>query len=574
MTTFGGNVIIYNSALEKIGHLENSFQISYEKKINAIWIAEFSLPADDPKHALCAIRNYVEIFDKGERIDLFRIISKTKSKDFENNIITYHCEHVLATLIDDVMFQFHQRDNQTTAENINYVLSNQITPRWQLGTCDFSYLFSYLWESENCLGALLAIPKPFSDEYAWTWDTSAYPWTLNLVSLPEIGDRANIQIRYAKNLKSVETVTESEQKCTRLYVLGPGEGINQTTITGLDNPDSPAGVPYIDISPPGSDPISQIWTNRSISDPETLYATARSLLNALNTDRVAYSLEAADISIITGNDVDKPLLGQGITVFDDEGHVVTSRVVAISKPDLTGDPGAMSIEISNMAEDLADDFAQLAARAKIHDTYAQGATNMYQVSMAENCDQYQDGDTTVIEPLNMRFILPEDIARINQIKLWLKIKPYRAYHKETPQLHNHSLSIWNYLPGEDLAIYPLGLSDRGSWNALVGAPGTPTVATSNSTSVSTVSYHIYEQALSNPSVDVYVGTDTQLGSDNSIPDAAYKIGTFSTDQNGLDITDHVPATGAIYCIRIIPNQAMRIEATLHERVFIRSDPLN
>ncbi len=568
-------VVVYSQALEKIGFLENAFNISYEKKLNQLWTACFSLPADDPKAELCSSLNFVEIYDGEERVDIFRIMPVRTNKDFETNIITFDCEHALSTLIDDVLFQYHQTDNESTVTNISYILGNQAVTRWVLDTCSFSYLFSYKWENENLLGALLAIPKPFLDNYLWSWDTTTYPWKLSLLTLPEIGSRADIQIRYKKNLKAVEIVTEPQARCTRLYMLGAGEGeLNQVTIASVDDPAKPLGQKYIDMTPDGQTPVSQIFSDKKVEDPEALFAQGQALLQKLSVTKICYTIETADIFSITGQDSDKPLLGQGVTVFDDIGHLVTSRVVSISKGDLTGAPGDISIEISNMAEDIADDFAQLAERTRIYDTYAQGASNIYQIGVTENCDRYTDGESTIIMPLNLRFVLPDDIANLNKIQLWLKLKPYRAYHKETPQSHSHNLSIWNYLPDEDLALYSLAISDRGSWNALVGAPGTPAVATSSSTSISTVSYHIYEQALSSPSVDVYVGTDAQLGSDNSIPDAAYKIGTYTTDQAGLDITAEVPAAGDIYCIRFVPNKAMRIEATLHCRVFVLSNPLD
>ena len=63
--------------------------------------ATFTLPLDDPKNALCTPFNFVELYDNGERVDLYRIMPKATEKSESTETITYNCEHVLATLIDD-----------------------------------------------------------------------------------------------------------------------------------------------------------------------------------------------------------------------------------------------------------------------------------------------------------------------------------------------------------------------------------------------------------------------------------------------------------------------------------------
>ena len=129
--------------------LTNAYDISYKLTLNGLASASFKLPADDPKNDYCTPLNYVEIFDDGERIDLFRLLPSKLTKKSGQKDIEYTCEHVLATLLDDVLFGAHSVGNigTYTADVINYVLNKQTVKRWSLAGCDFRHQYLYTWEN-------------------------------------------------------------------------------------------------------------------------------------------------------------------------------------------------------------------------------------------------------------------------------------------------------------------------------------------------------------------------------------------------------------------------------------------
>jgi len=90
--------------LELIAVLVNAYNVGYRKRNNEIWTAKFSLPSDDPKNDYCVGFNFAEVLDDGERIGLFRILPSTRVKRMGKLEVSYECEHVLATLLDDIMF--------------------------------------------------------------------------------------------------------------------------------------------------------------------------------------------------------------------------------------------------------------------------------------------------------------------------------------------------------------------------------------------------------------------------------------------------------------------------------------
>jgi phage minor structural protein len=408
---------IYNQQLQPVAHLENAYNVGYEKVFNEVWTASFSLPLDDPKNEQCKPLYYAEIFDGlGERVELFRIIPNSKRRDESTMEVSYKCEHVLATLLDKSMFRFHERINNDTRYVLQYIIDFQSD--WQLGEVDFIRHFSYSWENENLLSALFSVPKPFDQQYEWTWDTTSYPWTLNLVE-PEMGVSA--EIRYRKNLVGIERYEDPTPIVTRIYPLGYGEGVNQLGIEKVNG-----GIPYIDAD---SETIAKygvkvhIWVDRRFQDAELLLNNAKSLLNQWKTPQVTYSIDAVELKQITQNDIDKYRCGKVVRVIDEDFGTFEIRVVNENKSDCLGEPFNVSLEIGNKLENLGTTNADLERRQQINEIYAQGATNIDSHTFADNCDPEH--------PAVIRFYLPEDLVRINKMLLSYETSAFRAYSKAT-----------------------------------------------------------------------------------------------------------------------------------------------
>ncbi|WP_127483936.1 phage tail protein [Paenibacillus ehimensis] len=410
-------VTIYDTNMRRVALLENAFSIGYEMPLNALWTASFTLPANDEKNTECRPLYFVEIFEDDIRIDLFRITPNTARRSNDGQTITYQCEHVLATLLDDVMFQYHTVGNLGvyTADVLRYILQRQSTQRWQLGTVAFARQFEYNWENENLLGALFSVPKPFVETYQWTWDTTVYPWRLNLIAP---SDQIEARIRYGVNLKGIEKTVDPTNLCTRLYGLGYGEGVNQLTFAELN-----AGKPYIDADTQAQyGVISRIFVDRRFEFPDTLLARCQALLNEMKTPRTTYRVQAAELYRLTKDPIDRFRTGSMIRIQDAElGVDVTARVVNVRKGDLYGAPGDVEIEIANRSQDISKTIADLANRQRINEVYAQGATNLDSHDFADNCDPQH--------PAIMRFYVPEETARINKVRLSYQVEPFRGYSK-------------------------------------------------------------------------------------------------------------------------------------------------
>ncbi|MBE7897248.1 hypothetical protein G7L40_00795 [Paenibacillus polymyxa] len=413
------HVTVYDLQMRRVAFLENAFDIGYDASMNALWTAQFSLPAGDEKNAECQPLYFVEIFDGDVRLELFRILSSAAKRGSGGETITYQCEHVLATLLDDVLFQYHTVGNlgYYTPQVLKYILDRQTTQRWRLGDIQFTHQFEYNWENENLLGALFSVPQPFTDEYMWTFDTTAYPWTLNLV---QPSGREEAYIRYGVNLQGIERKIDPSQVTTRIYGLGYGEGVNQLTFADING-----GKPYIDAEPEYIQRfglVQTIFADKRFEFADTLLARCRAMLNELKVPSMQYTVDAAEIYAITKDPIDRFKVGAMVRVQDAEmGIDIKARVVKVGKSNILGQPGAVKLEIANKTQDIASSIADLRNRMHISEVYAQGATNLDTRDFADNCDPDH--------PAILKFYVPDETVRINKVMLSFQTEAFRAYSK-------------------------------------------------------------------------------------------------------------------------------------------------
>jgi len=412
------NIIrVYDREMTKLAYLENAYGIGYEMPLNELWMAHFSLPADDPKNIYCQPFHYVEIYDGRERIELFRIMPSTLTRNTQGDIV-YQCEHVLATLLDDVLFKYHQVGNigVGTVTVLRYILDRQLEKRWQLGTCDFDRRFEYKWENENLLAALFSVPQPFNEGYRWEFDTTGSIWRLNLKRLPS---EFKADITYKKNMTEIQKEVDPTTIVTRLYCLGYGEGDNQLGIESVNG-----GIPYLESN--GQTTTwgikSSILVDRRFENPETLKAYGQALLDQLKHPYKSYTVSAVDLYRKSPEKYEKFFPGDIVRIIDKEDGIIEDLpIVRVSKSDITGNPGDIQIEIANKSRDIAGSISELQDRTRINEVYAQGATNQMIVPFADNADPGN--------PAVMQIYIPDTMVRINKCILNFQLEPFRAYSK-------------------------------------------------------------------------------------------------------------------------------------------------
>lgn len=386
--------------------LNNAYGIQEKRKLNGISDLTFSLPRNDPKAAYCAPYCFVRC-GGGE---LYRIVPTTVLME-DTDSMTYQCEHVLATLLDNALYGFHAIGGIEiyTEDVIRYILERQTTQNWVLDACDFRCRLEYGFENENLLSALFAVCAPFAEPYKLQTDTSVYPWRLSVRRLQTDG-KPSRYIQYRHNMKRYQRSQNPQQICTRLYPLGYGEGINQLTIRDVNN-----GVPYLQSPPEIIEKyglIEKVWIDRRYGNPDILKASAAALLRQLQQPETSYEIEYA-------GDADP---GDRIRVFNpkSKGYVDTYITEVACNYD---DVKQSSITISNRDASICAQLADIAEKQWIAENYAQGATNVYCQSLQANCD----GSSAA----SLNFIIPSGLKIVNRVFAKVRIKPFRTYSKTT-----------------------------------------------------------------------------------------------------------------------------------------------
>ncbi|PAD86665.1 hypothetical protein CHH55_16985 [Niallia circulans] len=415
---------VKNLQLEQVGVLENAYGLSYEKKRNEIWNASFSLPLNDIKNKYCNLLHFIEVVDeyidddgieRSDYIGLFRIVPKRTVKNESNKEITYALEHVLATLLDKMIFGYRQTTNITTRENLQYLIDQQEINHWKLGTVAFTRYFSYKWENSNLLSCIFSIPQPFDVDYQWTWDTQSYPWTLNLVE-PETKPTGEIREKY--NLLGIELEEDPRSIFNRIYPLGYGEGDNQLTIKSVNN-----GIPYVEdeASIKEYGPREYIWADKRFEDATSLKASTLGLLKEWKRPKASWSISAAELSRLTGLPKDKFRLGKVVRIIDEDFPKIELRINKESKEDVKGQPWNVQLELGDLKADLATTQADTERRQQINELYAQGATNISNYSYNDNADSEN--------PAEILVYVPDEIVRLNKAILSYKTDKFRAYER-------------------------------------------------------------------------------------------------------------------------------------------------
>lgn len=396
--------------------LNKAYKISYNKVKNGLWTASFTLPLNDSKVAGVLPKYHIEIFDHDKRIGRFIVNPKRTIKNESTKEVTFNCEHVLSTLHSSILFRYHQYTNLITDDVIAGLLQNQRVKHWKLGSVEMSRYFSYSWENEDSLlNAIMSVTKPFDIPFLWTWDDENYPFTLNLVNPP---DDVKDVIVAGKNLKGIELEEDPTSIITRIFPLGAGEGVNQLTIEKVN------GFPYLD------DPQAEaeygiherVWVDKTSENANTLMSNAQAILDKYKVPIISCSIDAIDYYLKDKYNFDSYTTGDMLQVFNEDTSTnKLLRVEKLSKPDVYGQPDAISLELGNRVADIGMTWSDLQKKQLINDTYSQGATNIDSRDFVGECDQSY--------PAVLRFYIPEDVVNINSMLLTFETQKYRAYSK-------------------------------------------------------------------------------------------------------------------------------------------------
>lgn len=415
LSTDRPSLIVYDRSLKAVGLLDNAYNVGVDRRVNELWTASFSLPADDTKAELCTHFNYVDVVGpSGRKYGLYRIIpTRTKKRQ---GYVTYELEHVLATLLDDIIDGYVQYTNLTTDVVLRNILSLQEAKHWRLGDVDITRYFHYKFENENgLLAPILSVPKPFDEPYEFTFDTESYPWTLNLTR--PVND-AQAEIRWGKDMLDFDRFSDPTSIINHIIPKGAGEGVNQLTIADVNN-----GRRYLEdtasIARWGKQ--SYIWIDRRFEDAESLKASAQSMLDERKDPEISVEIDAVDLSIKPEYAGTRRMLNAvtNIIVEDDDYKArITGEVIK----DLAREWDVKYV-LNNRIDDISSSQADIERKQQVNDAYSQGSTNIMTFGYQDNCDANI--------PAVIPFYVDDDVVNVNTVELTFRTRRFRAYSEAT-----------------------------------------------------------------------------------------------------------------------------------------------
>lgn len=508
---------IYDMNRVPVCMLQNAFDIQEQQSLNALWYLDFKLPATDAKNEFCNAYWYAR-FNNGE---LYRIFPNGYNDASDLPYYSYHCEHVLATLLNKVMPGIVTMGGyyQSTPDVLRAILAKQDVQDWVLGECDFSRRFEYGFEKENLLAALFSVPQCFDEDYIWTFETKGYPWVLNLKRLNKNAEPV-LNVRYGYNRLSYNRQPDYTNHVTKLYAYGSGEGVNQLNIKKFTD-----GLGYIladneHIAKYGI--RESIWVDRRYENEETLYAAAKSMLDELCDPITSYGCGfIGDVKI-----------GEVVNIIDYEQTYVVKKIITY------GDIDDIQYELSNKQPTLASTIADLANRQRIETTYSQGATNIYSVSFVDNADANNGLDCDFYMPQSMRFV--------NKVVAKIKYDSFRAYSGTTEQ--GGSTSSTSAAGGQTSSTSESG----GGGTSAAGGGRSKTSASGGGATESTNQFNLAGDTGTYGIISLtgYSGvTSTVSGHAHKVPDHMHRIRvsnfahthtvTIPSHRHNFEVDDHV-----------------------------------
>ena len=508
---------IYDMNRVPVCMLQNAFDIQEQQSLNALWYLDFKLPATDAKNEFCNAYWYAR-FNDGE---LYRMFPNGYNDASDLPYYSYHCEHVLATLLNKVMSGIVTMGGyyQPTPDVLRAILAKQDIQDWVLGECDFSRRFEYGFEKENLLAALFSVPQCFDEDYIWTFETKGYPWVLNLKRLNKNAEPV-LNVRYGYNRLSYNRQPDYTNHVTKLYAYGSGEGVNQLNIKKFTN-----GLGYILADKEHIEKYGireSIWVDRRYENEETLYAAAQSMLSELCDPITSYSCGfIGDVKV-----------GEVVNIIDYEQTYVVKKIITY------GDIDDIQYELSNKQPTLASTIADLANRQRIETTYSQGATNIYSISFVDNADANNGLDCDFYMPRTMRFV--------NKVVAKIKYDSFRAYSGTTEQ--GGSTSSTSAAGGQASSTSESG----GGGTSAAGGGQSKTSASGGGATESTNQFDLASDTGTYGIISLtgYSGlTSTVSGHSHKVPDHMHRIRvtnfahkhsvTIPSHRHSFEIDDHV-----------------------------------
>lgn len=328
--------------------------LSLQLQLVSVSSAQMTLTEQD---APVAMHDLVELYTAAGSAGLYRVTSIQH---------TYTRERVITLLqgidaLSDSVWNAQEDYTGTVRDYLSKLLAKQKTTRWQLGTCQDSGAWKRAGLNYDRLSDLYSELMGDRDAYYPAYNFSTNPWTLQMLALPAA---PTSEFRLSRNVRSCQVTRSDAEQCTRLYLSVSTTTENPVTgytVQDLDGRTPEAGDAGDTIKT--TDTHVTVYNNTAaqqiygiiektadidaedVPDPA---AWASKFLQDRAEPTVQITIDGDELAALTGETWDALSLGRLCRVaLAEYGETYNERAVAISYPDVLGEPTRVTVELAN-----------------------------------------------------------------------------------------------------------------------------------------------------------------------------------------------------------------------------------
>ena len=303
-------------------------KLSLNQELYAVSYGSMTLPPGESVE----MHDWVELFTPAGSAGLYRVSMVTT--DMRTGTMDVKAEHGICVLADSVAEVESEDISDTASTVLSTVLGYQKTEKWTLGACDYSGNVSVNANYNTILSLYTNVIEQLNG-YHPEYDFSTRPWVINIRSNAV---HPAIEGRLGRNVASAKVAYDDRDLCNVCYCKQLGEGANPMT---------------------DSNSISQ-WGRREghldldEGATEAMAATAaRMWLDKRKNPAISVTIDAADLSTVTGEAIDKIQIGKTYRLAVPKySAVVDECVVSVAWSDLVSSPLKAQVSLANHAADL------------------------------------------------------------------------------------------------------------------------------------------------------------------------------------------------------------------------------
>ena len=262
---------------------------------------------------------------------------------------TVQLEHVINVLRDRILFgevtpaDMGGGDTCTAKQAAGYILKQQSD--WVLGKFEFDVEGAWKFDGETLFDALAKVSDSLEDPW-WSFDTTKYPFTLNIIKKPS---GVVCEMRPGRNLSAVTRTIDKSGMYTRFYPIGKDD----LHVSG----------DYVSRNEDKYGVICKTEVDQSLDTEAELRRRANARLRKHARPTVEIQAEGVELAEATGEKLDKLTLGRICRIpLAEFGDVIEERIVGLDYRDKVKQPENVRVTMSNKSDDAKPSILNVLAQ--------------------------------------------------------------------------------------------------------------------------------------------------------------------------------------------------------------------